>query len=77
MAESSEWSVESETELFSRISINNSAGARMGKNPLVIDIEGIAENGNIVLTNEQLSLIKKISDDPRNQLLGGVVTNSD
>jgi len=38
LAESSEWSVESETELFSRISINNSAGARVGKNPLVIDI---------------------------------------
>ena len=57
--------------------VAKSSGARVGKNPLVIDIEGIAENGNIVLTNEQLSLIKKLSDDPRNQLLGGVITNSD
>ena len=54
-----------------------SSGARVGKNQRVIDIEGIAENGNIVFTNEQLSLIKKLSDDPRNQLLGGVITNSD
>jgi len=77
LAESNEWSVESETGLFSGISINNSAGTRVGETPLVIDIEGIAQNGNIVLTNEQLSLIKKLSDDPRNQLLGGVITNSD
>ena len=53
------------------------SGARVGENPLVIDIGGIAENGNIVLTSEQLSLIKKLSDDPRNQFLGGVFTNSD
>ncbi len=77
LAESNEWSVESETGLFSGISINNSAGTRVGETPLVIDIEGIAENGNIVFTNEQLSLIRKLSDNPRNQLLGGVITNSD
>jgi len=53
--------------------VAKSSGVRVGKNPLVIKIEGIAENGDIVLTNEQLSLIKKLSDDPRNQLLGGVI----
>jgi len=47
---------------------------RVGKNPLVIKIEEIAESGDIVLGNEQLSVIKKLSEDPRNQLLGGVIT---
>jgi len=57
--------------------VAKSSGARVGKNPLVIKIEGKTGNGNIVLTNEQLSLIKKLSDGPMNQLLGGVITNSD
>jgi len=46
---------------------------RVGKNPLVIKIEGIAENGDIVLGNEQLSVINKLTADPRNHLLGGVI----
>jgi len=53
--------------------VAKSSGARVGKNPLVIKIEGIAENGDIVLGNEQLSVIKKLTADPRNQLLGGVI----
>jgi len=51
----------------------STSGARVGKNPLDIKIEGIAENGDIVLGNEQLSVIKKLTADPRNQLLGGVI----
>jgi hypothetical protein len=54
--------------------IAKSSVDRVGKNPLVIKIEEIAENGDIVLGNEQLSVIKNLSDDPRNQLLGGVIT---
>ncbi len=46
---------------------------RVGKNPLVIKIEGIAKNGDIVLGNEQLSVINKLTADPRNHLLGGVI----
>jgi len=53
--------------------VAKSSGARVGKNPLVIKIERIAENGDIVLGNEQLSVIKKLTADPRNQLLGGVI----
>jgi len=53
--------------------IAGNSADRVGKNPLVIKIEEIAENGNIVLGNEQLSVIKKLTADPRNQLLGGVI----
>ncbi len=47
---------------------------RVGKNPLVIKIKGVAENGNIILGNDQISLIKNLSENPRHQLLGGVIT---
>lgn len=70
----SEWSVENETSLYSGISINNSAGTRVGKNPLVIRIERKTENGNIILGKKQMSVIKKLITVPRNQLLGGVIT---
>jgi hypothetical protein len=56
--------------------VAKSSGARVGKNPLVIKIEGKTGNGNIILGNEQLSVIKKISENPMNQLLGGVITTA-
>jgi hypothetical protein len=47
---------------------------RAGHNPLVIRIVGIAHDNAIVIPDHQLALLQRISDDPRNQLLGGVIT---
>jgi hypothetical protein len=54
--------------------VAKSSGGRVGKNPLVIKIEGKTGNGNIIFGNKQLSAIKKLSENPMNQLLGGVIT---
>ena len=54
--------------------VDKSPGTRVGENPLVIRIERKTESGNIILGNEQLSVINKLSENPMNQLLGGVIT---
>ena len=56
--------------------VAKSSSGRVGKNPLVIKIEGKTGNGNIILSNKQLSVIKKLSENPMNQLLGGVITTA-
>ena len=54
--------------------VARSSGARVGINPLVIKIKGRTGNGNIILGNKQLTLIKQLSENPMNQVLGGVIT---
>jgi hypothetical protein len=54
--------------------VDKSPGTRVGENPLVIRIERKTENGNIILGKKQISVIEKLITDPRNQLLGGVIT---
>jgi hypothetical protein len=56
--------------------VTKSSRGRVGKNPLVIEIEGKTGNGNIILSNKQLSVIKKLFENPMNQLLGGVITTA-
>jgi hypothetical protein len=46
---------------------------RAGTNPLVLRIKGIADNGDMVITGEQQALLQAVIDDPRHQLLGGVI----
>lgn len=50
---------------------------RVGNNPLVMKIERISQDGDIILDDEQLSLIQKVSGNPENQLLGGIITVTD
>ncbi len=50
-----------------------SSVARVGNNPLVLKIERVTQNGDIILDDDQLSLIQKVSDNPENQLLGGII----
>ena len=50
---------------------------RAGNNPLVVRIKRMADDGAIILPNDQWLLLQKISEDPRNQLLGGVITISE
>ena len=47
--------------------------ARAGNNPLVLNIKRVTKDGGIVLTDKQLSIIRKVAEDPRNQLSGGVL----
>jgi len=56
--------------------VDKSSGGRVGENPLVIKIEGKTGNGSIILGNKQLSVIKKLSENPMNQLSGGVIANA-
>jgi len=56
--------------------VAKSSSDRVGENPLVIKIEGKTGNGNIILSNKQLSVINKLSENPMNQLLGGVITTA-
>lgn len=51
--------------------------SRVGYNPLVMKIEKLSKDSDIVLSDEQISLIKKVSENPENQLLGGLITVSD
>ena len=44
-----------------------------GTNPLVLHVKDIADNGDLVIASEQRALLQKVIDDPRNQLLGGVI----
>ena len=46
---------------------------RAGTNPLVLHVKDIADNGDLVIASEQRALLQKVIDDPRNQLLGGVI----
>lgn len=46
-----------------------------GTNPLVLRIKDNSDNGDMVMTAEQRALLKKVIDDPRNQLLGGVIVS--
>ncbi|MGH8616895.1 MAG: hypothetical protein ACREUW_04335 [Burkholderiales bacterium] len=46
---------------------------RAGANPLVLHIKDIAENGDMVIAGEQRALLQKVIDDPRSQLLGGII----
>jgi len=48
---------------------------RAGNNPLVLHIKDIADNGDLLIASEQWALLQKVLDDPRNQLLGGVIVN--
>lgn len=48
---------------------------RAGTNPLVLRIKDIADNGDMVMAGEQRALLQKVIDDPRNQLLGGVIVS--
>jgi hypothetical protein len=51
-----------------------SSVARVGNNPLVMKIEQLTQNGDIILADDQISWLQKVSENPDNQLLGGVIT---
>ena len=38
-----------------------------GNNPLVLNIKRVTKDGGVVLTDKQLSIIRKVAEDPRNQ----------
>jgi hypothetical protein len=46
---------------------------RAGANPLVLHVKDIADNGDLVIASEQQALLQTVLDDPRSQLLGGVI----
>lgn len=46
---------------------------RAGANPLVLRIRDVAENGDLLIADEQRALLQKVIEDPRTQLLGGVI----
>lgn len=52
----------------------NALQARTGENPLVMKIVKLSANGDIVLSNQQVSRIREVSNNPENRLMGGVIT---
>ena len=49
---------------------------RAGTRPLVLRIKDIAENGDIVIDARQRALLQKAINDPRTELLGGVIVSA-
>ncbi len=49
---------------------------RVGDNPLVLTITQQSNNGHIVLSDKQISLIKRASGNSWSRLLGGVITKT-
>ena len=45
----------------------------VGENPLVLHIERVDANGAAVLTDRQISVVRRLSEDPRNRLAGGIL----
>ena len=54
---------------------NDELVKRAGTNPLILDLGKQSNKGEIILSQAQLALIKSISNDPANRILGGVIIN--
>lgn len=50
---------------------------RTGTNPLVIKMNGMTEKGDIIVASEQHAVLRKVLQDSRNQLLGGIITTTE
>lgn len=48
---------------------------RAGPHPLVLHIREVTENGELVIAEDQRALLREVIDDPRSQLLGGVMVS--
>jgi hypothetical protein len=59
-------------DFFSRDA--NALVTRAGTNPLVLVVKQLSTGGEIILSDKQVSVIERVSADPQNRLLGGVIT---
>jgi len=48
--------------------------SRAGKNPIILKIGNLTNKGNIILLDDQISLIREVMRNSENRFLGGVVT---
>ena len=52
----------------------NNLSLKVGDNPLILTIEKLSANGEIILSDDQISLINRVAGNPENQLLGSVIS---